>query len=115
MIASSAMVAEGAVIDINDFPKSIQQQRLHPKNRDDYDLISLSEMEYRHATRVLAKVGGSQTRAAEILGIGRSTLYRLLRKVGVGTDGGAIGGNIDMPGAVKRKVTFHTQSHEVTI
>jgi DNA-binding NtrC family response regulator len=81
VIASSAMVAAGAVIDIQDFPESIQQQSLKIQNCD--DLISLSEIEYLHATRVLARVGGSQKKAAEVLGIGRSTLYRLLRRVGL--------------------------------
>ena len=81
VIGSSAMVTEGAVIDIHDLPESIQQQSLTIQNSD--DLISLSEIEYLHATRVLARVGGSQKKAAEVLGIGRSTLYRLLRRVGL--------------------------------
>jgi DNA-binding NtrC family response regulator len=39
---------------------------------------TLSELEQRYAHEVLAATGGNKTRAAEILGIDRKTLYRLL-------------------------------------
>jgi DNA-binding NtrC family response regulator len=96
------------VIDIPDLPESIQQQSLKIQNRD--DLISLSELEYRHATRVLARVGGSQKKAAEVLGIGRSTLYRLLRRVGVSSQGPAIGQATTWPVQPKDEVKFSAKS-----
>jgi transcriptional regulator of acetoin/glycerol metabolism len=43
-------------------------------------LISLAEMERRHVKRVLAALEGNITKAAEVFGIGRTTLYRLLRR-----------------------------------
>jgi DNA-binding NtrC family response regulator len=41
-------------------------------------LVSLEEIERLHARRVLDAVGGDKVRAAEILGVSRATLYRLL-------------------------------------
>ena len=39
---------------------------------------TLAELEQRYAAQVLQETGGNKTRAAEILGIDRKTLYRLL-------------------------------------
>jgi two-component system response regulator PilR (NtrC family)/two-component system response regulator HydG len=43
-------------------------------------LLSLAEVERRHAAYVLDKVGGNKLRAAEILGVSRGTLYNLIAK-----------------------------------
>jgi DNA-binding NtrC family response regulator len=40
--------------------------------------LTLDEVERRYAAQVLAETGGNKTRAAEILGIDRKTLYRIL-------------------------------------
>ena len=45
----------------------------------DQPFLPLKEMERQHILAVLQYVGGSRTRAAEILGIGRKTLYRKLQ------------------------------------
>jgi len=42
------------------------------------DRPTLAEVERRYAVQVLAETGGNKTRAAEILGIDRKTLYRIL-------------------------------------
>jgi DNA-binding NtrC family response regulator len=39
---------------------------------------TLAEVERRYAAQVLAETGGNKTRAAEVLGIDRKTLYRIL-------------------------------------
>ncbi len=39
---------------------------------------TLAEVERRYAAQVLAETGGNKTRAAEILGIDRKTLYRIV-------------------------------------
>ena len=41
------------------------------------DLPSLDELERRYLLHVLEAVGGNRTRAAEVLGIDRRTLYRM--------------------------------------
>jgi two-component system NtrC family response regulator len=45
------------------------------------DFLSLEEMQRRHIVRVLEGVGGNKARAAEVLGIGRATIYQLLSRM----------------------------------
>jgi two-component system, NtrC family, response regulator AtoC len=44
------------------------------------DLLSLDEMTRQHLARVLESTGGNKKRAAEILGVDRRTLYRMLER-----------------------------------
>lgn len=47
------------------------------------DLPSLDELERRYLMHVIEQVGGNRTRAAEVLGIDRRTLYRMAERFGV--------------------------------
>jgi DNA-binding protein Fis len=47
------------------------------------ELLSLEELERRHVFRVLEACDGQKTRAAAILGINRTTLWKKLRTWGV--------------------------------
>jgi len=47
------------------------------------DLPSLEEIERRYLLHVLDAVGGNRTRAAEVMGIDRRTLYRMAERFGV--------------------------------
>jgi DNA-binding NtrC family response regulator len=47
------------------------------------DLPSLDEVERRYLAHVLEAVGGNRTRAAEVLGIDRRTLYRMAERFGL--------------------------------
>jgi transcriptional regulator of acetoin/glycerol metabolism len=46
-------------------------------------LPSLEEMEKRYLRRVLAAVKGNRSRAAEVLGVDRRTLYRMADRFGI--------------------------------
>ena len=47
------------------------------------DLPTLDELERRYLLHVLEAVGGNRTRAAEVLGIDRRTLYRMAERFGI--------------------------------
>ncbi len=49
----------------------------------DSPLRSLDELTQQHLARVLAATGGNKKRAAEILGVDRRTLYRMLERYGM--------------------------------
>jgi DNA-binding NtrC family response regulator len=80
VIGNACMMAEGMFIDINDLPERLQGR---PTNQFPLGetLFSLEEVQRRHVMRVLESVGGNKARAAEILGIGRATIYQLLSRM----------------------------------
>jgi DNA-binding NtrC family response regulator len=51
-----------------------------PERRKTVELLTLSELEKRHIKRVLEVTGGNRPKAAKILGINVSTVYRKLEK-----------------------------------
>jgi DNA-binding NtrC family response regulator len=52
-----------------------------PERRRSVELLTLDELERRHIERVLEVTGGNRPRAAKILGINVSTIYRKLEKL----------------------------------
>jgi DNA-binding NtrC family response regulator len=71
------MMAQGDAIDVPDLPEML---RIEPSILGDWDpdLRSLEEVQRRHIQHVLKIVKDNKAQAAEILGIGRTTLYRFL-------------------------------------
>jgi DNA-binding NtrC family response regulator len=80
VIGNACMMSGGKFIDINDLPERIRDQFGDQLYKDEA-LISLEEVQRRHVVRVLERVGGNKARAAEILGIGRATIYELLSRM----------------------------------
>jgi DNA-binding NtrC family response regulator len=80
VIGNACMMAEGNLIDIDDLPENLRGP-LNPQPPGDDSLWSLEEVQRRHVLRVLESVGGHKARAAEILGIGRATIYQMLSKM----------------------------------
>lgn len=75
VLGSACMMSKGDIIDIQDLPEHLRRT---PGEAADEDLLTLEEVERRHVRRVLERVGGNKARAAKILGINRTTIYRIL-------------------------------------
>lgn len=75
-IASACMMAQGDQVDIRDLPETVRAGV--PRHSTDDGLLPLKELERRHVLKVVEQLGGNKARAAEVLGIGRTTLYRIL-------------------------------------
>jgi DNA-binding NtrC family response regulator len=84
VIANAAMECAGQWIRPIDIPPllSVAQSQNKPARpapgSSSEDDPNLDRMILRHITHVLAKTGGNKLKAAQLLGISRSTLYRLL-------------------------------------
>jgi DNA-binding NtrC family response regulator len=74
-IGNACMMTDGPMIDIAHLPPELSQPE---SSLGDSPFLSLAEVERNHVKRVMEMVGGNKLRAAEILGISRSTLYNLL-------------------------------------
>ena len=80
-IAHACMMTSAGTIDVADLPEGLRAT--HPsESTDSVDLATMEEIQRRHAIRVLTAVGGNKVRAAEVLGISRGSLYRLIRENG---------------------------------
>lgn len=80
-IGSACMFAQGNVIDIADLPESLRTGTTEIAGDLEGDLESLETIQQRHVLHVLERLNGDKNRAADILGIGRSTLYSILGKI----------------------------------
>jgi transcriptional regulator with PAS, ATPase and Fis domain len=81
VIGNACMMSDGPMIDTCHLSAELLRQA---GSDSDSNMMSLEEIERSHVRRVLEMVGGNKLRAAEILGISRSTLYNLLGEVADG-------------------------------
>jgi transcriptional regulator with PAS, ATPase and Fis domain len=77
VLGHACMMTEGDLIDIDQLPESVRQAAVDPVK---VGLCTLEELERNYVRRVLDEVGGNKQRAAEVLGVSRSTLYSLLER-----------------------------------
>jgi len=80
IIARAVALAEGKEIQADDLPQFLSAQTASPAGT----LQSLEDVEREHIARVLRKVDGHRDKAAAILGITRSTLWRKINKYNLG-------------------------------
>jgi DNA-binding NtrC family response regulator len=81
VLGHACMMVEGDTIDVRDFPGRFHSQVPRAAGEEE-ELVTLDEIQRRHALRVLERVGGNKVQAVEILGVSRATLYRLLAQGG---------------------------------
>ena len=79
VLGNACMILQGNMIDVYDLPEHLRNSPPKETGPNATErLLSLEELDRRHAVRVLARMEGNKVRAAGILGISRATLYRLL-------------------------------------
>ena len=81
-VERAVVLASSDELGVEDFEiRAIPAPRMAGKGND--ELVSLDDLERRHILRVLDAVEGQKTKAAAILGINRTTLWKKLRQYGV--------------------------------
>jgi DNA-binding NtrC family response regulator len=78
VIGNACMMAQGKIIYDTDLPEAIRIQAVKPDNTSAF--MTLEEVQSRHLDYVLKLVNGNKSRAAEILGISRATMYDMLAR-----------------------------------
>ena len=84
---SAVVMAQGESIVVDDLPDAIRDYRtieLGQPAATPAAFLTVEEVERRYILQVLQAVGGRRSRAAEILGLDRKTLYRKLQRYGGG-------------------------------
>jgi transcriptional regulator with PAS, ATPase and Fis domain len=79
VISSACITAGGDFIDLADLPEGLQHRGPRTAEGDEWRPLSLGEMRKIHIQRVLNICQGNRLRAAQVLGIGRTSLYRYLK------------------------------------
>jgi len=80
VISSAAITTTGDFIDLADLPENLQHRGQRTPGGADWRPLSLEEVRKVHIQRVLEMCMGNRLRAAQVLGIGRTSLYRYLKR-----------------------------------
>jgi DNA-binding NtrC family response regulator len=80
VISSAAITTSGDFIDLADLPENLQHPWQRHEGGVDWRPLSLDEVSKIHIQRVLQMCMGNRLRAAQVLGIGRTSLYRYLKR-----------------------------------
>jgi len=78
VLRSSVLQSEGGVLECRHLPMLREANELGVSSAGETGSARLQDVVEQHVLRVLKDCGGNKLRAAEMLGISRSTLYRML-------------------------------------
>ncbi|MGA2132635.1 MAG: sigma-54 dependent transcriptional regulator [Bryobacteraceae bacterium] len=82
VLGHACMMTECDFVDLPDLPQYLRDVSAAGATAQDPELMPLADLERRYTQHVLGRVGGNKLQAAQILGISRATLYRILRDSG---------------------------------
>jgi DNA-binding NtrC family response regulator len=85
VLQTAALACEGAEIRADDLPGAVKRDNAGIQEADS-SVVPLKELERQAIEQALRVTGGSVTRAAKMLGMGRATLYRRLAHLGIAPD-----------------------------
>ena len=77
------LFSRGSLVDVADLSPAVRGATSVRHEMMFDDLPTLDELERRYLTHVIEAVGGNRTRAAEVMGIDRRTLYRMAERFGI--------------------------------
>ncbi|MBL7649154.1 MAG: sigma-54-dependent Fis family transcriptional regulator [Candidatus Hydrogenedentes bacterium] len=86
IIAHAVIMADGPHIHAVDLPDQVQfgiKPRLRIAHQAERSVMTLVELEKNHIQTTLESLKGNQTKAAKLLGISRSTLWRKMKEYGL--------------------------------
>jgi len=78
MIAGAVLLEKGKTLSLASARNLLPYTG--PERRKNVDLLTLDELEKRHIKRVLEVTGGNRPKAAKILGVNVTTVYRKIEK-----------------------------------
>jgi len=83
ILQRAAAVCQGEAIRICDLPPDLSEVQRYSHRKSGDRLLSLEELEEDYISHILHLTGGVRTRAADILGIDRASLWRKMKKYGL--------------------------------
>jgi len=83
ILERAVAVSRDEIIRTADLPPDLLEFELHDYKRPEGQLMTLEELEQDYIVHVLKQTDGVRSRAAEILGIDRASLWRKMKKFGL--------------------------------
>jgi len=83
ILERAVAMCRGEVIQVHDLPPDLAEVELYSYHRTGGSLLNLEELEQDYIRHILQLTGGVRTRASEILGIDRASLWRKMKKYGL--------------------------------
>ncbi len=80
VIERAVILTDGSTIEVKHLPNRFTSQRASTLT-DEAQIPTLAEVEKKHILKVLKATGGAKSKAAELLGISRSALWRKLSAI----------------------------------